>query len=507
MIEAKKATRREWVGLVVLSVACLVYSMDLSVLFLAIPSIVRELEPTAPQLLWMNDIYGFMVAGFLVTMGGLGDRIGRRKLLLIGAGAFAVTSVLAAFAPTAGTLILARAALGIAGATVAPSTLSLIMNMFPDEGERNRAIGVWGTAFALGGLVGPLIGGVLLHFFHWGSVFLINVPVMLALLASGPYLLPEYRSGESPRLDLVSVGLSLATVLPVIYGLKQIAAHGFDAIYLLPIAAGIGFGFLFVKRQQRLAEPLVDLKLFRLPAFTVSILVNMGIVFFVFSVFLLQTQFFQLVLGLSPLEAALWSALPGLFFTILSLQAWRVTNRFGAVRTVVAGLAINALGIAAIGVSAYYQSLAGMLIANVVMGLGFIPVILTTTGLIIGSAPPERGGVASAMSETCAEFGGALGVGILGSIATLVYRFAMAPADLSALPPQAAQEAGQTLAGAVDSARELGIADAAWLIDARNAFCLSFAICCLVAVVALLVLSIASGRIYRMQPPRPVEGH
>ncbi len=243
MTETVKATRREWVGLVVLSVACLVYSMDLSVLFLAIPSIVRELEPTAPQILWMNDIYGFMVAGFLVTMGGLGDRIGRRKLLLIGAAAFAVTSILAAMAPTAGMLIFARALLGIAGATVAPSTLSLIMNMFRDENERNRAIGVWGTAFALGGLVGPLIGGVLLHFFHWGSVFLINVPIMLALLASGPFLLPEYRSGESPRLDIASVLLSLATVLPVIYGLKQIAAHGFHATDLLPVAAGLPSAF------------------------------------------------------------------------------------------------------------------------------------------------------------------------------------------------------------------------------------------------------------------------
>ena len=507
MTETVKATRREWVGLVVLSVACLVYSMDLSVLFLAIPSIVRELEPSAPQLLWMNDIYGFMVAGFLVTMGALGDRIGRRKLLLIGAAAFALTSILAAMAQTAGMLIFARALLGIAGATVAPSTLSLIMNMFRDESERNRAIGVWGTAFALGGLVGPLIGGVLLHFFHWGSVFLVNVPIMLALLASGPFLLPEYRSGESPRLDLTSVFLSLATVLPVIYGFKQIAAHGFHATDLLPVAAGIAFGVLFVRRQNRIAEPLIDLRLFRRPAFTFSMLVNMAVVFFMFSIFLLQAQFFQLVLGMSPLEAALWSALPGVLFTVMSLQAWRVTNRLGPIPTVVTGLAINAVGAAAIGLAAWYQSLAGMLIANVVMGLGFIPAILTTTGLIIGSAPPERGGVASAMSETCAEFGGALGVGLLGSLATVIYRFAMQPVDLSALPPSAAFDTGQTLAGAVDAARELGVSDAPWLTAARDAYCASFAACAFVALLALLALSFSANRVYRKEPPRPVEGH
>ncbi|AMM85200.1 MFS transporter [Martelella sp. AD-3] len=497
-----KATRREWTGLVALSVACLVYSMDLSVLFLAIPSIVRELEPSATELLWMNDIYGFMVAGFLVTMGGLGDRIGRRRLLVLGAAAFAAASAFAAFAQSAGMLVFARALLGIAGATIAPSTLSLIMNMFRDEGERNRAIGVWGTAFALGGLVGPLIGGVLLHFFHWGSVFLINVPIMALLIACAPFLLPEYRSGESPRLDLASVVLSLATVLPVIYGFKHMAIYGFDAPYLLPVAAGLMFGAFFVRRQRGLAEPLVDLALFRAPAFTVSMLVNLCGVFFIFALFLMQTQFFQLVIGLTPLEAALWAAIPGLFYTVMSLQAYRVTNHFGPVRTVLGGLVIFAAGAALMGFAAYAESLAGVLLANAVLGAGFIPVMLTTTGLIVGSAPPERGGVASAMSETSAELGGALGVGILGSLATMVYRLDMARADLSDLPAEIAAAAGQTLAGAVDGARELGLSAPLWLATARSAFSLSFAVCSGVAAVALVLLALAAQRIYGRHEPR-----
>ncbi len=183
----QRATRREWIGLFVLSIACLVYSMDLSVLFLAIPAIVRDLDPSPSELLWINDIYGFMVAGFLVTMGTLGDRVGRRRVLLIGAFFFGLASAFAAFAETSGQLILARALLGIAGATIAPSTLSLVVNLFQDEAERNRAIGIWGTAFALGGLVGPLLGGLLLQYFHWGAVFLINIPIMLALLVWRPF--------------------------------------------------------------------------------------------------------------------------------------------------------------------------------------------------------------------------------------------------------------------------------------------------------------------------------
>lgn len=491
------AGKREWTGLAILSIACLIYSMDLSVLFLAMPAIVADLDPSAAQLLWINDIYGFMVAGFLVTMGTLGDRIGRRKVLLIGAAGFGVASIFAAYSSTAGMLILSRALLGIAGATIAPSTLSLIVNLFRDEGERNRAIGIWGTAFALGGLIGPLIGGILLEYFHWGSVFLINVPIMLALIVLAPFLLPEYRSENAGRLDFISVGLSLGTVLPIIYGFKKIATDGMAPYLFLPIAFGLIVGLLFVRRQKQLADPLIDLALFRIPAFTASLLVNLAGVFFVFGIFLFQNLFLQLVLGLSPLQAALWSAVPGVVFTVMSLQAYRVTNRFGGVRTVLMGLLVNAAGALMMGIAAYVQNLYLVLVASALIGIGFVPVILTTTGLIVGTSPPERAGSASAMSETSAEFGGALGVALMGSLGSLVYRLAMDGVDLSGLSAERADAVRSTLAGAVETARQLTAEESRpWLDLARDSFSVGFAICCVAASVTLLLLAMTARCVY-----------
>lgn len=490
------AGRREWIGLCVLSIACLIYSMDLSVLFLAMPAIVADLDPSASELLWINDIYGFMVAGFLVTMGTLGDRIGRRRVLLIGAFAFGVASAFAAFAGTAQQLIIARALLGVAGATIAPSTLSLVVNLFQNESERNRAIGLWGTAFALGGLVGPLIGGVLLQYSHWGSVFLINIPIMLALLVVAPFLLPEYRSEGGERLDLLSVALSLGTVLPIIYGFKHMAADGFAPRQLVAIATGLLVGVLFVRRQKSLAHPLIDLRLFRIPAFTASLIVNLAGMFFVFGVFLFQNLFLQLVLGLSPLEAAVWSVPSALVFTVMSLQAYRFTNRLGPVKTVLLGLLVYAVGVTAMAAAAYAESLVGVLGASMLVGLGFVPVVLTTTGLIVGTAPPDQAGSASAISETSAEFGGALGVALLGSLGTLVYRMTMDGADLSGLNAAQQLAVSSTLAGAVETAKAMGGATPAWLEAARSGFSLGFAACCALAAVTLLGLAALAHRIY-----------
>lgn len=493
---APRATRREWIGLGILSIACLIYSMDMSVLFLAIPAIIADLNPDAAEILWINDIYGFMVAGFLVTMGTLGDRIGRRRILLIGAAAFGAASALVAFSTSAQMMIFARALQGIAGATIAPSTLSLIVNMFPDETERNKAIGIWGTAFAVGGLIGPLIGGVLLEYFHWGSVFLINVPIMAALLISAPRLLPEYKNENAGRLDLASVALSLAAVLPVIFGLKELAANGLKLAAFVPVTVGIVFGILFIRRQRSLKDPLIDLDLFRIPAFNASLMVNLAGVFFIFGIFLFQNQYLQLVLKLSPLEAGLWSIGPSLVFAVMSLQAWRVTNRFGPVKSVIGGLLIYALGAALMGAAAYVQNLFGILGASMLMGLGFVPVILTTTGLIVGSAPPERAGSASAISETSAEFGGALGVAVMGSLATFIYRAMMSAADFTALPPEAAQAARGSLGAAVEEARKLAVTEAPWLTLAREAFSDGFALCCILAALLLMLLAYVSAKVY-----------
>jgi len=301
-----RATRREWIGLAVIALPCLLYSMDLTVLNLALPAISAELGPTSTQLLWIVDIYGFLLAGMLIPMGTLGDRIGRRRLLLIGAAAFGVASVIAAFSSSAEMLIASRAALGVAGATLAPSTLSLIRNMFHDPQQRRFAIGAWITSYSAGGAIGPVLGGILLEHFWWGSVFLVGVPVMALLLAVGPALLPEFRDPRASRPDLLSAVLSLAAVLSVIYGIKRIAEHGVAWFAVLAILAGLMVEAAFVRRQRKLADPLMDLGLFRLPAFSAALAVYTLATFVAFGAYLFIAQYLQLVLGMSPLRAGLW---------------------------------------------------------------------------------------------------------------------------------------------------------------------------------------------------------
>jgi DHA2 family multidrug resistance protein-like MFS transporter len=263
------------------------------------------------------------------------------------------------------------------------------------------------------------------------------------------------------------------------------------------MAAGILIGGLFVRRQQSLAHPLIDLKLFKIAAFTASLLVNLAGMFFVFGVFLYQNLFLQFVLGLSPLAAALWSVPSSLAFTIMSLQAYRITNRFGPINTVLCGLIVNAAGTLAMAFAAYGQSLVGILSSSMLIALGFVPVVLTTTGLIVGTAPPERAGSASAISETSAEFGGALGVALLGSLGTIVYRMLMSGTEIAGIAPQQAAAARLTIGGAVETAKTLAWPEPpAWLEAARDAFSMGFAACCLLSSVTLLALAAAARRIY-----------
>ena len=300
------AGRREWIGLSVLMLPLLLVSMDMTVLYYAIPAVSGELRPTSAEQLWILDIYGFVLAGLLVTMGNLGDRIGRRRLLLIGAAAFGVASLASAYSQTAGALIGARAALGVAGATLMPSTMALIRNMFHDPKQRRTAIGIWMAVFSSGTAIGPLVSGVLLAHFWWGSVFLVNVPVLVLLVALGPILLPESSDPRPGRFDLVSSALSLAAVLPVISA-SRTRPRTDSAPAGLAIAVGLAFGVLFVRRQRRRPDPMVDLGLFRRRAFGGSVLITVLAVFALVGYAFFTTQYLQLVLGLSPLAAALWS--------------------------------------------------------------------------------------------------------------------------------------------------------------------------------------------------------
>ena len=494
---APRAGRREWIGLAVIALPCLVYAMDLTVLNLALPAISASLKPSSSQLLWIVDIYGFLVAGFLITMGTLGDRIGRRRLLLIGAAAFGAASTIAAFSSSPEMLIVMRALLGIAGATLAPSTMSLIRNMFHDEHERRFAIGVWIASFSLGGAVGPLLGGVLLQFFWWGSVFLAAVPVMALLLLLGPILLPEYRDPNAGRLDIASVALSLLAVLPAIYGLKQIAEHGIAWTPALIVVTGLIVGVAFAHRQRRLAYPLLDLTLFRQARFSAAIATYGLSSLAMFGVYIFITQYLQLVLGLTPLGAGLATVPWALGFVVGSLWAPRALRRIAPVSILVTGLAVAAVGFGLLAFAGAKSGLALLILGTVVMSLGLAPVFTIGNEMIITAAPPERAGAASALSETASEFSGALGIAVFGSIGTALYRATLAASMPLAVPPAAASDAMATLGAAVAAARSLGAGGEALLDASRAAFVDALQLTAAIGAVIMVAASVLAARILR----------
>ncbi len=495
------AGRREWIGLAVLALACLLYVMDLTVLHLAIPAISADLRPSSAQLLWIIDIYGFFVAGSLITMGTLGDRIGRRKLLLVGAAAFGVVSLLAAFSTSTETLIVSRALLGIAGATLAPSTLSLIFHMFPDPRQRSIAIGVWIGSFSAGSGIGPVLGGALLEFFWWGSVFLLALPVMVLLLVLGPRVLPEYRDPEAGRLDLVSAAMSVVAVLAVIFGLKDAAQDGFGWIPALFVLAGLAVGVAFVRRQRMLADPMIDVGLFRITAFNAALATNLLAIFVAFGGFLFVSQYLQLVVGLSPLDAGLWS-LPSAFGFIVGSQLGpRLVHRIRPVSVIGGGLALSAVGLAVLSQVDVSGGLIPLVTGSLVMSLGLAPVFGLTTELIVGSAPPERAGAASGISETGAELGGALGIAILGSIGVAIYRSELAVRLPANVPAGAAAIVRDTLGSAVAVARELPDPLGTVVLEtAREAFVHGMQASSAIAAVGALGLAVLAVGMLRERP-------
>ena len=493
-----KATRREWIGLAVIALPCVLYAMDLTVLNLAVPHLSEDLKPTSAQLLWILDIYGFLVAGSLITMGTLGDRIGRRRLLLIGAGAFGVASVVAAFSNSAGMLIATRALLGVAGATLAPSTLSLIRNMFHDPQERTFAIGVWVTSYSIGGAIGPLLGGVVLEYFWWGAVFLLGVPVMVLLLILGPRLLPEYRDPDARPLDLLSAALSLMGVLLVIYGLKRVAEHGFGWLAVISIVAGVVVGIVFVRRQKNLEHPLIELQLFRSRTFTSALATYMIGTFAFFGSFVFIAQYLQLVLGLSPLQAGLWSLPSFVSFVAGSMIVPMLARRFPPAQLICVGLVIMAVGFSVLTQVDRANPLAVIVIGSVIYSMGGSPVVILATDIIVGSAPVERAGAASAISETSSELGGALGVAILGSIGTAVYRMRMLDAMPNGVPADAREIARGTLGGATAVAEQLpGQLGAALLGTARDAFAQAFVTAAAVNAILVIATAIAATLLLR----------
>jgi len=447
-------------GLAVLALPTLLLSLDITVLHLALPRLSEDLRPTANELLWIIDIYGFMIAGFLVTMGSLGDRMGRRRLLLVGAAVFGVASIAAAFSTTPEMLIASRAVMGIAGATLMPSTLALISNMFPEPHRRALAIGIWATMFSVGIALGPIVGGALLEHFSWGSVFLLGVPVMMLLLAAGPLLLPEYSDRSAQRPDIASVGLIVATMLLGTYGVKELTVHGATPIPAAAIVGGLILGFLFARRQTRLADPLLDLRLFAGPSVRAGLIALLVATFSVGGIYLFLTQHLQLVGGHRPLISGLLLLPAAAALIITSVLAPLLARRISPMIIVGAALAISALGFV---ILAQASTVSGSTAAQTVMMLigfavayaGIGPVTALATDVIVGSAPAERAGSASALSETSTEIGVSLGIALMGSLGFALYRAGIPQGSQADGTVDAYADAGETLAAAIAAADAL----------------------------------------------------
>jgi len=450
------ATGRDWLGLAVIALPCLLYAMDLTVLELALPRISEDLKPSSATLLWIVDIYGFLVAGLLITMGNLGDRIGRRRLLLLGAAGFGVASVIAALSRSAGMLIAARALLGIAGATLAPSTLSLIRNMFLHPRQRTFAIGVWTASYSIGGALGPLLGGVMLRYFHWSAVFLLAVPVMMLLLALGPVLLPEFRDRAAKPLDVRSAALSLVAVLSVVFGLKLLSEQGLALVPLVSILAGVALAAAFARRQLALDDPLIDLALLRTPTFAASLARYMVATLVTFGSYFVVAQYLQLVAGLSPLVAGLWMLPWSVSYVVGSFLAPLLARRASPALVMAGGLVVAACGFVAVAVAlAAGLGVGAVIVGSTVYSLGMSPVFTLGIDSILAAAPARRAGAASGLAETCSELGGALGIAVLGSLGTAIYRGHFSDTTLAGVPMAARQAAIETLGGAVAAATPL----------------------------------------------------
>ncbi|GAA1817981.1 MFS transporter [Agromyces neolithicus] len=448
-----RAPRRAWLALAVLMLPTLLVSVDNTVLSFALPAISRDLAPTAAQQLWIIDAYPLVLAGLLVAMGSAGDRYGRRRMLLIGSIGFTVVSVAAAFAPTAEALIAARAALGFFGAMLMPSTLSLLRTVFTDREQRRLAIAIWASGFAAGSALGPIVGGVLLEHFHWGSVFLLAVPVLVPMLILVPLLIPESRDPAPGRIDLVSTLLSLAAMGPVVYGIKSLATEGFGGGGVVMIALGVAAGAWFVRRQLRSSSPMLDVRLFRQGSFGGAVLINLFSVIALVGFLFFVSQHLQLIAGLTPVAAGI-ALLPGLVAMIIAgLVVVPIARRVRPRVLVPVALALSAAGYVVIAVNATADSIAPVVVAFVLLGVGIGAAETVSNELILSSAPPAKAGAASAVSETAYELGAVLGTAALGSILAAHYRAAIElPAALTAAQADTARE---TLAGAVTVAEQL----------------------------------------------------
>lgn len=491
-----RAHRYRWWALAVLMFPVFLISIDNTVLAFALPNIAEDFRPSAATQLWIVDVYSLVLATLLVMMGSLGDRFGRRRLLLIGTIGFAVVSTAAAFAPSAAYLVAARAALGVFGAMLMPSTLSLIRNIFSDDNSRRLAIAIWASCFTAGSALGPIIGGALLQHFHWGAVFLIAVPLLLPLLALAPKLVPESRDPNPGPIDAVSVLLSLTTMLPIVWAIKAVAHDGLSTPVVGAAVVGIASGIWFVQRQNRSITPMLDMRLFGYGPFTASILANflsiVGLIGFLFFV----SQHLQLVLGLSPLNAGLVT-LPGAVVSMVAgMGVVRLTRRYAPQTLMIVGLILVAGGFLMIFAFRHDLTVSAVIASFVVLELGIGVSQTISNDTIVAAVPAAKSGAASAVSETAYELGAVVGTAILGSIFTAFYRSNIALPEV--LTREQAADAGESIGGATSVAATLPAELGDRLIEsARTAFDSGIAPTSIIAAALALAAAVVVHGVYR----------
>lgn len=486
---------RPWWALAVLALPTLLVALDANVMLLALPALTADLGASNVQQLWITDAYGFMVAGLVITMGTLGDRIGRRRLLMIGMAVFALASLACAWATSPVMLIIARGVQGMAGATLMPSTLALITNIFRDDRQRGKAISIWATCTFTGAALGPVLGGVLLVPFWWGAVFLLAVPVAAVVLIAGPLLLPEFRPEQARRLDLASVVLSLLGILPLVYAIK-VFSLGSGSTLSAGVALVVGgvFGAVFVRRQLRVDDPLLDLRLFANSSFTL-ILTALALAGMVLAGSALAvTQLLQTVLGHSPLASALWFMPMGLCMAVGTMSTPALTRAITPRTAIVGGMFLSAIGAAVLMVANDDHGAWLPVLGTAIIGLGAGPMFALGTGLVVGSVPPQRAGSAASMAETANYLGGALGLAVLGTVLSAVYSHRVSDALPAGLGDAAADRARETVAGAAAEASHLGTdASAAMLKAAHSAFVSGMHAVAAVCIVVFVLLAVLAG--------------
>ncbi|MGC2240363.1 MAG: DHA2 family efflux MFS transporter permease subunit [Acidimicrobiia bacterium] len=467
-MDAETIHRRRWVTLGVLSLSLVIIGLDNTILNVALPTLVRELNATGSQLQWMVDAYVLVFAGLLLTMGALGDRFGRKLALNVGLVIFGAASIGAAFADSANMLIAARAMMGIGGALIMPSTLSIITNIF-EGAERGRAIAAWAAVAGLGIIIGPVIGGWLLENFWWGSIFLINVFIAIAAIVAGIGLVPESKDPDATPLDPMGAVLSVAGLVTLVYAIIEAPSKGWtDGLVLGGFGLAAVLIGLFLWWETRVAHPMLRLEFFENPRFSAASVAITMVFFAMFGTVFLLTQYLQFVLGFTPLEAG-FRVMPVATMIVAAPLSARFTERFGTKRVVTAGLVIVAGAMAILALINVDSGYGHVALAISLLGAGMGTAMAPATDSIMGSLPLAKAGVGSAMNDTTRQIGGALGVAILGSVLASAYSSSMAPA-VASLPPQAAAQASDSIGGAVRVAGQLGDAGPALLRAATSSF-------------------------------------